>query len=228
MPLPQMDSVDLGVAICDLVQGKPLFRSEILLLKDSDQNYIAKQIGTFLRQLHAIPVKLAKTSHMNDIPVDLSRQAVLAEYDEIQRKVYPYCDGYTQECIRQVFAPVLENKEFLEYTPALIHGGPTPSRFLCDRELKKINAVIGFGCAGIGDPAYDIGAVLDGFGETFLRRIGRYYGDLSKLIDRARFYAAYGHLCWAKKAADMITTRDFSNLRFNPEATDSMPVGSKW
>jgi Phosphotransferase enzyme family. len=228
MPLPQMENLDHGVARHELIPGEPLFRNEILLLKDNDQNYIAKQIGTFLRQLHAIPLKLAKTGHLDEVPVDLSRKAVLAEYDDIQRKVYPYCDGYTQECIRQVFAPVLENRDFLEFTPALIHADPTPRRFLCDKGLKKINAAIGFGCAGIGDPAYDMGIVLGSFGETFLKRIGRYYGDLSKLIDRARFYSAFNHLCRVKKTADMITTRDFSTLRFDLEATDSMPVGSKW
>lgn len=227
MPLPRMEYIDQGIAKCEFIKGRPLFRNEILQLKDSDQNFIAKQIGTFLKQLHSIPLKTVEASNIGQISADLSREAFLSEYDDIQRKVYPYCDSYAKTSIQQIFAPILEDEDFLKFTPALIHADLMPCHFLCDQKTKKINGIIGFGCAGIGDPAYDIGFLINGLGETFVRRIGRYYWDVNKLIDRARFYACFNHLNWAKKTADMITTRDFSNFQFNIQANDIMPVGSK-
>ena len=225
--LPRIEYLDHGIAKCEFIQGTPLFRNEILLWKDNDQNYMAKQIGNFLKQLHAIPVKKAKTNGIGEISVDLSREAFLSEYDDIKRKVYPYFNSYVKESIEQIFAPMLENKDFLKFSPALIHGDLIPPHLICDRSLKKINAVIGFGSAGIGDPAYDVGILLDSLGETFVKRVSRYYGDMANLIDRARFYAYFNHLSWAKKTADMITTRDFTNFQFNLQASDIMPIGCK-
>ena len=228
MPLPHMEYIYPGIATCEFIKGGPLFRNEILQLKDSDQNYIAKQIGTFLKQLHSIPLKTVEAGNIDQISTDLSREAFLSEYDDIQRKVYPYCDSYVKTSIQQIFAPILEDEDFLRFHPALIHADPAPRRFICDKKLKKINAVIGFGSAGIGDPAFDMGVILDSFGESFLKRISRYYGDITKLIDRARFYAYFNHLNWAKKTADMITTRDFLNFRVSIQISDVMPIGSRW
>lgn len=223
----QVEYLDPGIAKCKFIYGSPLFRNEMLLLKDSDQNYIAKQIGSFLRQLHSIPAKSLISNHMGQISDDLSREAFLSEYDDIQRKVYPYCDSYTKECIKQIFSPIVQNEDFLKFDPTLIHADLTPHRFICDKETKRINAVIGFGSAGMGDPAYDVGALLNGFGETFVKRIGRYYGDMTKIIGRARFYANFNHWNWAKRTADMITTRDFSQFRFDLHAIDIMPIEGK-
>jgi aminoglycoside 2''-phosphotransferase len=228
MHLPLMEYLDNGIAKCELIKGEPLFLNEILLMNDSNQNNIAKQIGVFLRQLHAIPLKLVKINKIDEIPVDLSRGTILSDYGDIKRKIYPYCDDYTQKLIEQNFEAVFDNKDFFKFTPAMVHAEPAPRRFIYDKESKKINGVIGFGCTGIGDPAYDLGAIIESFGETFLRRIGKHYGDMTKLIDRARFYSYFNHLRWAKKTADMITTRDFSNFRFDMQARDSMPIGSKW
>lgn len=227
-PLPQIEYLDPGISKCKFITGSPLFRNEILLLKESDQNYIAKQIGTFLKQLHSIPLKNLKINQIYEISTNLSREAFLSEYDDIQRKVYPYCDSYIKECIKQIFIPVLEDENFLEFSPALIHADLTPRHFIYDKGTKKINAVIGFGNAGIGDPAFDVAAILDGFGEILVKRMSRYYGDMTKLINRARFYACFNHVNWAKKTADMITTRDFSNFQFNLQANNIMPIGGKW
>jgi aminoglycoside 2''-phosphotransferase len=225
IPVPQVEYLDKGVAKYEFMKGTPLFRNEILLWKDNDQNYMAKQIGTFLKQLHAIPLKKAKASGIGEVTTNLSREAFLSEYENIKRKVYPYFDSYVKESVEQIFEPMLENKDFLKFNPAVIHANLTPTHFICDKDLRKINAVIGFGSAGIGDPAYDISILIDSLGETFVKRVGRYYGDMTSLLDRARFYAYFNHLIWAERLADRITTRDFSDFKFQIQASDIMPFG---
>jgi aminoglycoside 2''-phosphotransferase len=228
MPLPNIEYLGPGIAKYNLIEGTPLFRNKILLLEDREQDFIAEQIGTFLKQLHSIPLKRVKNNKINEISANLTGEGFLSEYDSIQRKVYPYCSGYEKESIKQIFAPLLEDTDFLKFTPALIHADLTAHHFIYDSSYKRINAAIGFGSAGIGDPAYDVSAVLDSLGEAFLKRVEKYYGDMEELVDRARFYASFRHLDWAQKLADMITTRDFSEFQFDIPFGDRMPIGSKW
>ncbi|WP_457943919.1 aminoglycoside phosphotransferase family protein [Caproiciproducens sp. LBM24188] len=226
MPLPRMEPLGTGAAKCEFVKGEPLYREDILLMSESDQNHIARQIGVFLRQLHTIPPKLLKENRILEIPYDLSRETVLSELEQIKRKVYPYCDSYEQKRIARVFRPVVENEDFLIHSPCLIHADLSPRCFLHDVKTKKMKGVVGFGCAGIGDPAYDFGVAIQTFGETFVKRIGKYYGSLTGLMDRARFYAGYNELLLKKNIADRIITRDFSGFRLDSFAADRMPVGS--
>lgn len=228
MPLPNIQYLDRGVARYDFIPGVPLFRNEVLLLRDRDQDRIAEQIGIFLKQMHSISLKLAKLNQIDEVAVDLTREGFLSEYETLQRKVYPYCDSYGKETIKQIFMPVLEDENFLTFEPALIHADLMPRHFIYDRELCSVSSVMGFGSAGIGDPAYDVSVILDNIGETFVKRIGRFYSGMEDFIDRARFYSSVNSLRWEKEVADMITTRDFSNFRFPMKERDIMPIGSRW
>lgn len=225
MPLPQFEYLGKGLAKCNFIKGVPLFRNEILLLENKVLDSIAEQIGIFLKQLHSIPLK---NKNIGEFPGDLTREGWLLQYDEIQNKVFPYCRSYSKEYIDQIFKPLLENENFLEFQPALIHGDLTPYHFFFDRDLHKINGIIDFSMAGIGDPAYDVGVILDNLGEAFVKRMSRYYNNISIFIDRARFYAYVSNVCWAKIVADMIITRDFTYFQFNAKERDIMPIGSKW
>jgi len=226
--LPKMELIEDGAVKCDFIKGAPLTRDQILKLSIGDQNHIARQIGSFLRQLHAVPLKAAKFYKIGDAQVDITKENVLSEIRDIKRKIYPYCDSLSQKTIDENLEVVLSDKNFLKYTPAVIHANPNPAAFIFDKETKKLNGVIGFGFSGIGDPAYDLGVILECYGEVFLKRVAKYYGDMSNLISRARFYAYFNGLMWAKRTADMITTRDFSKFRFYQCAKDCMPVGSPW
>jgi aminoglycoside 2''-phosphotransferase len=61
---------------------------------------------------------------------------------------------------------------------------------------KRISAVIDFGVAGLGDPATDLGSVLNYYGESLVHRLMRTYPTLEGLMDRARFYAQAIELQW--------------------------------
>lgn len=227
MPVPKIESLEKGIARCSYIKGGPLFRNTLLLMDNKSQEAIAEQIGTFLKQLHSIPLDEKNNKDIYGCPVSLSREDWLAQYDEMQRKVLPYCNSYSKEYIAQIFKPLLNNKNFLEFEPALIHGDLMPYHFLFNKS-NRINGVIDFGLSGIGDPAYDVGIILDNLGETFVKRIGKYYKNIATFINRARFYAYVSNLCWAKTVADMITTRDFTHFQVNAKERDIMPIGSRW
>lgn len=226
--IPDLKLISKEAAKCNFMQGLPLFRDELLLLKRGAQEQIAEQIGTFLKQLHAIPLETVKSYGIGNSPVNRARAGWLLEYERIKSKVFPYCGSIEKEVIEQTFQPLIENKEFLKFQPALIHADLTPQNFFFDRKKSGINGITGFALAGIGDPAYDVSVLLDYFGETFVRRINRYDRNIAGMIDRARFFTFTNHLTWYKKIADMITTRDFTQFHLLFSTGDVMPIGRKW
>jgi aminoglycoside 2''-phosphotransferase len=56
--------------------------------------------------------------------------------------------------------------------------------------------VIDFGTAGLGDPATDLGGLLQIYGEPFVRRMLGIYPEAEALLPRARFYAEAIELQW--------------------------------
>ncbi len=212
----------------NIIKGKPIFRNLLLQMNGKSQETLAQQIGGFLKALHTIPTEEAENVGISEYQNTIARNGWDGLIEEINRKVFPYCSAYTKEYIKQAFKPLENDDNFMSYEPVLIHGDFSACHLLIDSRLKKLTGVIGFGLSGIGDPAYDVGVLLDNLGEAFLKRVSRYYPNMENLIDRARFYATINDILWVKDIADMITTRDFTNFRFNMRERDIMPIGCKW
>lgn len=225
LTLPDIKVLEPGVAICSYIKGSPLYRNELLLKKSLDQDILAQQIGTFLKQLHMVPLEEAEKNGIENKFADINFEYWKSKYEEFLYKLSPYCDDYTKEYIRQLFQPAFEKKGFFNYTPSLIHADLNPRHFFLDNESAKINSIMGFSQSGIGDPALDTGTLIAYLGESFVARVSEYDDSISEQIDRARFYAYLMHLSRSKDLADRITTRDFSNFKINLEISDIMPMG---
>ncbi len=228
LPLPYVEVLDKDVIKSNYIKGKPLFRNYLLVSDHYTMNSAARQIGIFLRQLHSIPLKKVRYAHIGDFPLDFSREGWLNELENIQRKISPYCTGYAREYINQIIRPAEDNKDFFDFQPVLIHGDLTPCHIFFDSSTGTVNGITGFGNTGIGDPAFDFGVLLDHLGETFVKRMNKYYGNVYTYLDRARFYAYISNLRWFRDVCDMISTRDFSRFQIQVKDRDILPVGSKW
>lgn len=228
MHLPKVEPMEPGNAKFSHIQGEPLYRNRLLMLDIRMQEVVAEQLALFLKQLHSLPIKESRYKILQECRNSLSGEDWLEKYEELQRKVFPYCDSYTSEYYRQIFRPLLEDENFLNYKPVLIHGELTPKHIKTNSVTNKISGIVDFELAGIGDPAYDVGIILDNLGEGFVRRMAKYYRELQTYIDRARFYAFTDSLLWACSVSDMLATRDFSKFRLVAKDRDIMPIGSKW
>jgi aminoglycoside 2''-phosphotransferase len=71
-----------------------------------------------------------------------------------------------------------------------------PYHVLFDKRKKRINGIIDFGCAGLGDPALDFGVIINSYSESFLNRFYRVYPETEVYLKRARFYARAMELRW--------------------------------
>jgi aminoglycoside phosphotransferase (APT) family kinase protein len=114
----------------------------------------------------------------------------------------------------------------MSYEQVLIHGDLASSHILYDRMQHSITGVIDFGTAGIGDPASDFGLIITMFGESFRRRMAKFYPEIANAADRARFRAGALELEWALAG---LRSNDVSWLLCHiGRARDVMPIGNRW
>jgi aminoglycoside 2''-phosphotransferase len=112
------------------------------------------------------------------------------------QKVYPLLLPHQIEWVERLFEPALNLPEFFDFEPALIHGDLAPYHILFSPKKLCLNAVIDFGVAGMGDPATDIGSLINSYGESLIQKIESDYAELPKFLPRARFYAQAIELQW--------------------------------
>jgi aminoglycoside 2''-phosphotransferase len=224
LPLPDVELIAPNVSIHHFIKGSPLYRNILLKSDYNTQDTVARQIATFLNQLHNIPVKKAQYAKIENSQMNRTREDWLYELETMQRKISPYCTDYVKEYLHQIIQPVIDNKEFFEFRPVLIHGDLTPYHILFDKASRQISSIIGFGNAGFGDPAFDFGMLLDHLGESFIKRIQKYYPISPEYLDRARFYAYISSFMWLRDVCDMITTRDFSRFQIPAKDRDISPL----
>lgn len=225
LPLPDVEIVEQNVTKRAYIKGSPLYRDVLMKSDYSTQDAVARQIATFLNQLHSIPAKKVKKAGIGDSRMNLVREEWLAELETMERKITPYCTNYVKEYFHQIIRPAVDDEEFFEFESVLIHGDMAPWHILFDIDSRKINSVIGFSNSGFGDPAYDFAMLLDHLGETFIRRIQGYYPVSPACLDRARFYAHISIFMRYRDVCDMITTRDFSRFQIPVAGRDISPFG---
>lgn len=162
----------------DFIPGKALLREKFDLL--NNREYFAEQLGIFLRKLHSEQVSndLFKVSD----PYDYYQRM----YEDIKELLFEYMSDESKIEVSKLYEDFLETKGSVNLT--LVHGDFGPTNILTDG--NEITGIIDFDSLHIGDSAVDIASLMGpfGYGEAFVRMMEKHYGDLTDLIDRARFY----------------------------------------
>ncbi|MGZ9583708.1 phosphotransferase [Paenibacillus marinisediminis] len=195
IPVPNLEMVDEGVSRYSYIKGNPIYRSNILSLPEDLQDQMAEQLGRFLYQLHSIPMSTVEENNISPFPGNGTRESYIDLYSRIEAKLFPHMKSYVRECIQQIFSPIFKSDDFLHYSPTLIHGDLAPYHII--EESNRVVGIIDFGVAGYGDPAHDVGVILDTLGEGFTKIMGKYYEGMDSFMDRSRFYAKVSSIRWA-------------------------------
>jgi aminoglycoside 2''-phosphotransferase len=184
-----------GVMVYKRLQGNPFLRETWIDAEDVTQQALADQLGRFLNELHHIP-----TGNLEwEIPLTLAPVTLetwLDIHERFVEKVQPLMLPHQVEWAEKLFASAINTPDFFDFNPVLIHGDLVPYHILYSKENERLNAVIDFGIAGLGDPATDLGSLISSYGETLVLKIEREYPDLANLLPRARFYAQANELQW--------------------------------
>jgi aminoglycoside 2''-phosphotransferase len=224
LPIPHYDYVSDEMVSYKMIPGVPLQRFTILRQDEATKDKLAQQLAEFMWQLHHVPGEITADSPTSDTA--RSQERWLELYERVQRDAIPLLMRFAREWVEQHFAPLLADPSFMDYEPMLMNGDLSPYHLLYDVEARCLSGVIDFGTVGMGDRAADFACIIDAYGESFLRRIGKYYPGIGDHIERARFWAGTLELQWL-----------LGGLRSNDKswfgvhigrARDVSPIGSGW
>jgi aminoglycoside 2''-phosphotransferase len=197
MPVPRFEQCDGDCVAYQLIPGQALQRDDILRQEETAQDLLARQIAIFLQQLHTIPQPLLEEENIQAAGSVRSREDWIALFHDVEREMFPLLMSHAQEWVIRHFIPVLDRTLDLRYDPALVHGDLGPYHILYDPATRRINGVIDFGTAGLGDPADDFANIIHAFGESFLKRMSLFYPAIEHALNRARFWAGTLDIQWA-------------------------------
>jgi aminoglycoside 2''-phosphotransferase len=226
MPIPRFDQIEDDYGSYPYIPGLSLNRSLVRGQPGHVQDRLAWQLGVFLRQLHAIPMRVLRQRRIAVSETVRSRDDWLRLFEGVQRELFPWMVTHAREEVLRHFQPLLEDENWLRYRPGFVHGDLVPPHILIDPETNQIVGIIDFSMAGVGDPAIDVATLLYHYGETFVMRMGRFHPGMANLIDRARFWAGTLELQWALVG---LRSGDPSWLMAHiGGARDISPVGEPW
>jgi len=196
LQIPEPFYVDDEAMAYRLIPGETLRRDVLMKLPEADQQAIADQLAQFFKELHGIPV-----GEITDFQIPLADALMKYEgwvqvYQRIQEKVFPLLQPHQRDWARAHFEPYLADKKNFEYELKMVDTDVPPYHILFDNQTRRINGIIDFGCAGLGDPAIDFGVILYHYGESFLERFYRVYPEAEVYRKRARFYAGAHEIRW--------------------------------
>lgn len=196
IPSPSYSAEDV-VVYC-LLEGDSFSRKLLLGLGEQEKQITAGQLAEFLRAMHTIPVTEDMPATL--APVTYEKWSHIRQ--NVEQKIYPLLLQHQVEWVRDLFDGIMDDPSSFDYQPCLVHGDLGPYHILYDRQSRRLNGIIDFGVAGVGDPATDIGNLLQVYGESFVSRFLGEYPRVQDLMKRARFYAQAIELQWVLSGLD--------------------------
>ncbi len=161
-----------GEAICsyyEMVKGEPLTPDLLHALPVGEQEQTAKAIAAFMTAMHQLTPDGDAFRREHD---ECYWQSHL---DEVEEHIYPLLTAAERVRVAEFFQGLLEQVRRPDVAKAILHGDISPSHLLYDKERHRLNGVIDFGDAAIGDPAYEFYRLYDEYGADFARKVYRYY-----------------------------------------------------
>jgi aminoglycoside 2''-phosphotransferase len=196
LEIPRPAYIGADVMVYRMISGEPLRRDLVMKLAEDDQQAIGDQLAEFLKELHNVPILRGPEC---DIPMadSLMRyEGWVRLYSRIRDKVFPLLVQYVREWAVEHFESYLAEPANFEYDVKMVDTDLAPYHILFDQATKRISGVIDFGCAGLGDPALDLGVLIYHYGESFADRLYRVYPEAESFLKRARFYAGAQEMRW--------------------------------
>jgi aminoglycoside 2''-phosphotransferase len=224
-PIPCFDFHSPDMVSYPYLPGRPLSQDLLLAMSETDQEHIARGLAEDFHSLHTIPLEKARAAGIR--PCEVSRDAAGWKklHAEIHQLVYPFMLEYARQWAERLFA-VIEKKEFLKHTPAVVNSDVGPGHILFDPQSNELTGLLDWGTTSLGDPAVDYVGMLYEYGEAFLHRMAAYDRSIPAMLDRIRAWALtmdMQFLLWYQKTKDPAwLTTGLGSKR------DIQPPGTKW
>jgi len=178
------------------IPGEALRRDMLMRLSEDDQQAIADQLAQFFKELHGIPINEISDFEIPMADALMKHDGWVNAYQRIRDKVFPLLLPHARDWVEQHFEFHLADKNNFEYELKMVDTDVPAYHILFDRIKRRINGIIDFGCAGLGDPAIDFGVIIYDYGESFLEQFYNVYPEAETYLKRARFYAGAHEVRW--------------------------------
>ncbi|MGH1345747.1 MAG: phosphotransferase [Nannocystales bacterium] len=177
-----------SMLVHEAVLGSPLLAESWDALTPTQRRALAVDIGRFVRELQAVGIDTAPVR-----PPETRFHGLYSHVEAIERLVLSQMPRSAAESCRRLAQEV-------EPCPreawVFVHGDLYDHHVLVADDAR-LAGVIDFGDLGVGDPACDLGTLMDDFGIEFVREA---LGDsplAPQRLARARFYCVWEALAWA-------------------------------
>jgi aminoglycoside 2''-phosphotransferase len=179
-----------------MIPGETLRRDMLMGLPDSNQQLVADQLAQFLKELHGVPIKEIADFEVPMADALMKYEGWVNAYGRIREKVFPLLMPHVRAWAREHFESHLADRSNFKYELKMVDTDIPPYHVMFDRQRGRINGIIDFGGAGLGDPAIDLGIIIYNYGESFMDRFHRVYPESEIYLKRARFYAGAHEVRW--------------------------------
>ena len=196
LPIPEPFYESHELLAYRLIPGQTLRRDLLIKLPESDQQAVADQLAQFFKQLHGISLSDVSAHEIPMADALMKYEGWVNVFRRIQEKVFPHLLPHLRDWATEHFEAHLADKGSFDYEVRMVDTDVPPYHILFDTQQKRVNGIIDFGCAGLGDPAIDLGVIIYNYGESFLDRFYQVYPEAEAYLKRARFYAGAHELRW--------------------------------
>lgn len=179
-----------------MIPGETLRRDMLMRLSESDQQVIADQLAQFLKELHGIPINGIANFEVPQADALMKYEGWVNAYERIRVKVFSLLMPHVRDWLTEHFESHLADRSNFEYEMRMVDTDIPPYHIMFDGWTRRINGIIDFGCAGLGDPAIDFGVIIYNYGESFVDRFYKEYPEAEVYLKRARFYAGAHEVRW--------------------------------
>jgi aminoglycoside 2''-phosphotransferase len=179
-----------------LIPGETLRRDLLMKMTEDDQQAVADQLAQFFKELHGVPVGEISDFEIPTADALMKYEGWVNAYQRIRDKVFPLLLPHLREAVMEHFETHLADKNNFEYELKMVDTDVPPYHIMFDRQKRRINGIIDFGGAGLGDPAIDFGVIIYNYGESLMDRFYRIYPEAETYLKRARFYAGAHEARW--------------------------------
>lgn len=196
LPIPEPFYQSPEVLVYPLIRGETLRRDILMQLPEADRQDAADRLAQFFKELHGIPVNEVSDFELPKADALMKYDCWVNVYGRIREKVFPFLMPHVRDWATEHFESHLAEQSNFEYELKMVDTDIPPYHIIFDRRKKRINGVIDFGCAGLGDPAIDFGVIIYNYGESFMSRFYKLYPEAETYLKRARFYAGANEIRW--------------------------------
>jgi aminoglycoside 2''-phosphotransferase len=179
-------------------------------LSDEWMDRLGEDLGGFLSELH----DLRPTGEVSKSLAGFERKSWLASqhrsYRDAKGYAYPLLDAAARVRAEAFWAEYLEKIPHFKFRTALCHSDLTDQNLIIDPSNGKLNGVIDWGDARIGDPAFDFAGLMASNPRVGEKALATYVREKKGVRERAALYMVksfFSELAWGVWAKDERATK---------------------